>query len=624
MTPGNNLPGASASVSHIDPASSAALQKQGKVYSSSSMRINAIAIFLTVIAILITFKIISIQNGELAEAIKNNEQPQYNFIEEIKYPERGSIYDRWGHLLAGNKTVYEVGVELIEVKNPKTIADTLSFYLDDIDYEEVLRITSIKYDRERAVYHVIVDSVEQEVIIKLEDLMIKYKNEIDQNDEDAPNLSGLTWRSYLERSYPEHTIAANIIGFYAFHDRYSAQGHYGIEEKFNDRLAGKPKKIVIPNDPNQIEEMPTIPPGESLVLTIDREIQSTVEKILDNAVAYNEAKSGTIIVMDPKTGEILAMASYPRLDLNEYGNLGEVFPSNTPFNKAIGETYEPGSVFKVITMAAALDAGVVTPETVYNDEGGILFGGEVITNWDYSANGEQTMKECLQNSLNTCLSWVARQLKPEKFYFYLEEFGIDRRTNIDLAGEVNWPLSTPGDDKWTEISLATNSFGQGLAVTPIQMITAVSAIANDGKMMAPHIVRASINNGQLYNNTPQIINTPISAETACTLSEMLAAALEDGESRALVPGYRVAGKTGTGSIVDPEEETYHPEKTNASFVGWGPVEDPRFIVYVWLQEPERNDWGSIVAAPVFREVVQRLVIILNIPPDRIRNEIYGR
>jgi cell division protein FtsI/penicillin-binding protein 2 len=226
------------------------------------------------------------------------------------------------------------------------------------------------------------------------------------------------------------------------------------------------------------------------------------------------------------------------------------------------------------------------------------------------------MLGCMQHSLNVCLAWVASELGPNNFYRYLEEFGIGHTTGVDIAGEVNGRLKVPGDEDWYAADLGTNSFGQGVAVTPVQMVMAVSALANEGKMVAPHILRSMVNNGHQYDPATQIVGVPISAETARVMTEMLALSLEQEASSALVAGYRVAGKTGTAEI--PTPYGYTSAATNASFVGWGPVDNPQFLVYVWLEEPTASPWGSVVAAPVFREVVERLVVLMNIPPDHLR------
>ena len=310
------------------------------------------------------------------------------------------------------------------------------------------------------------------------------------------------------------------------------------------------------------------------------------------------------------------------MNLNEYWNYSQIYTDGVPYNKAIGQVYEPGSVFKILTMAAALDAGKVTPNTPFTDTGVINVGGWDIYNWDRGAWGSQDMIGCLQHSLNVCLSWVALQLGPTSFYQYLDAFNIGHRTNIDLAGEEVYPLSEPGDPMWYEVNLATNSFGQGVAVTPIQMVMAASAIANDGKMVAPHVLKAYIQNGKQYNTNTQIVGQPIKAETAHTLTQMLVTSLQQESSDALVDGYTVAGKTGTAEIAVNGE--YSSNQTNASFIGWGPADDPQFLVYVWLEKPSSSIWGSVVAAPVFSDEVKQLVVLMNIPPDSVRSGLQGQ
>ena len=243
-------------------------------------------------------------------------------------------------------------------------------------------------------------------------------------------------------------------------------------------------------------------------------------------------------------------------------------------------------------------------------------GGITIHNWDWGAWGQQDMTGCLQHSLNVCLAWIATQMGANTFYQYLRDFGFGHLSGVELAGEVTGHLKLPGDGDWYVADLGTNSFGQGISVTPIQMLMAISAVANNGNMMVPHVVKSVINQDRQFEVAPQIAGTPISAQTAHTLTDMLAISLEQEASVALVEGYRVAGKTGTAEIAG--EGGYTSSLTNASFVGWGPVDDPQFLVYVWLQKPTTSPWGSVVAAPVFSEVVNRLVVLMDIPPDGIR------
>jgi cell division protein FtsI/penicillin-binding protein 2 len=538
-------------------------------------------------------------------------------------PPRGAIYDRWGNLMAGNQTVYEVGLDMNAVKDPQSIAFALSKVLsghpeyDSTDYyNTVLALASS--ESPTITYRVMADYVTQAEVDELREWAVEYDvlYKGAKENEQVPSLSGIVFRPHLGRVYPEKELASNIIGF------VNRKGFgFGIEQHFNDLLAGEAVAMWVPTDPNEAGSMPYIPPGDTLILTIDREIQAAVEQILDQALISSGAEAGTILVMDPKTGEMLAMASTPRLDLNEFWKYGQVFPGSTPFNKAIGEDYEPGSVFKVLTMAAALDSGTVTPESTFFDSGYIEVGGVGITNWDHGAYGWQTMQGCMQHSLNVCLASLAVQMGPTRFYSYMQAFGMGHLTGIDISGEVTGRLKEPGDDDWYDSDLGTNAFGQGVSATALQMITAISAIANDGRMMAPHVLRGYVDKGYQYNIAPQVLGIPVSAKTAHDLTEMLAASLEEESSNALVEGYRVAGKTGTAEI--PTPSGYVLELTNASFVGWGPTDDPRFVVYVWLERPTTSRWGSEVAAPVFSEVVKRLVVLMNLPPDQFRQQSLG-
>ncbi|MGB3400916.1 MAG: penicillin-binding protein 2, partial [Candidatus Deferrimicrobiaceae bacterium] len=371
------------------------------------------------------------------------------------------------------------------------------------------------------------------------------------------------------------------------------------------------------------------PAGVNLVLTIDLDIQQMVEDILRKSLEDSGAESGQIIVMDPKTGEILALAIQPALDPNNYepwleiqgveaDKLGET--EELVINPAVGGQFEPGSTFKVLTMAAAIDAGVVTPEDEYLDTGVIEVGGVRIRNWNGGAWGPQTMVGCMQHSLNVCLAYVASEkLGAPLFYQYLEAFGIGRGTGIDVAGEVPGQLRTPRHPEWTEADLGTNAFGQGVSVTPVQLLAAVGAIANEGVMLQPHVVRAVVGPEGAYYPKPTVLGRPISAETAEVMTRMLSQSLDGETTLAHVNGYELAGKTGTAQI--PNERGYDDRWTIASFVGWGPVVDPQFIVLVRIDKPEISPWGSVVAAPVFRDVVERLVTMLEIPPDHVREQL---
>jgi cell division protein FtsI/penicillin-binding protein 2 len=564
------------------------------------------AIILAVMGIAILVQIVRIQSSpEVAGVIDHG-----NYVWKDFYPPRGEIYDRNGNLLAGNMTVYEVGLDM--TANPDMPTVMLALQMSGFDLNEVnYRISQVP----NAQYVILDDFVS---VIKADQLMALQK--VAHGDPTGKNLDAIYFKAHYGRSYPENDLASNILGFVT-EDNH---GYMGIEEKYDNILAGIPVRMAVPADPRRATEYPTIPPGQTIILTINREIQSAVENILDQALNNTRASSGTIIVMDPHTGEILAMSSTPRLNLNDYQSIKTVFPGETPFNRAISQAYEPGSVAKILTMAGALDSGVVKPDTVTFVPESIVVGGFKIYNWDGGAWGYQDMTGCLANSLNVCLAWVSnKEMGSSSFYSYMQRFGLGHATGIDLAGEVSGRLKLPGDSDWTPVELGTNAFGQGVSVTPIQMVMAASALANKGQMVYPHVLYAQIQDGKQSNTKTQFVGTPISAKTAQTLSEMLANALETESSTALVPGYRIAGKTGTAQIPLPGGG-YDQNNVNTSFIGWGPVDDPRFLVYVWLEKPQTNRAASVVVAPIFKQVVEKLVVMLNIPPDAIRLQMIGR
>jgi cell division protein FtsI/penicillin-binding protein 2 len=583
-------------------------------HTETSWRYSFVGALFAVLPLLIVLQVFRIQvDPRQSEKIMIESQGWSSFKKTI-VPARGLLYDRWGNLLAGNRTVYEVGVELQFVENPQTIAQTVATILG-VDYADAYTRASLK-PSDTAIYAVLADNVSQADIDKLSILIDQMGNTYSGGKgQNLPSLRGLVYTPHLGRIYPEKTLASNILGFVSRENR----GYFGVEERFNELLAGKTKTVLVPLDPNRVQEIPEVPAGASLVLSIDREIQREMEDLVDSAVSESGSVSGTIVVMRPKTGEVLALATMPRMDLNEFWRYGDIYPKDTPFNRTVSQAYEPGSVFKILTMASALDAGVVTPQTVFVDTGQIEIGGTLIYNWNMGAWGPQDMTGCLQHSLNVCLAWVATQDGPNVFYRYMQAFGIGHLTGVDLAGEATGRLKVPGDNDWYAADLGTNAFGQGVAATPIQMATAASAIANGGVMMAPQIVRSVINSGYQHNIDQRVIGMPIKPETANTLSEMLAVSLETESSDALVEGYRVSGKTGTAEI--PTPFGYTSNATNASFVGWGPTDDPQFLVYIWLEKPQSSVWGSVVAAPVFRQAVEKLVVMLNIPPDAVRRRL---
>jgi len=552
---------------------------------------------------------------------------------------RGLILDRNGHLLAGNQTAYAVDVNFSEfyqsgeIEEVKILADLAievfginnQYLLEFLQEEprpltknitverfatqkELLNFLALVEDYYAGIPRELVDGEPSEgIAISLEERVEVI---------DCSHLIRVSCTPHLIRSYPEKKLASNIIGFVM---RDSKQGQLGIEEKYDSTLFGNDRTLWALWDPHKADQAPDPDHGANIILTIDSVLQADVENILDKTIQKTGALAGTVIVMDPQTGEILAMASSPRADINQYWSedyLDIINNHENAFNYAI-RSYEPGSVVKVLTMAAALDAGVVEPNTEFIDEGEIEIGGVTIKNWNEKAWGPQNMISCMQNSLNVCLAWVATELESEKFYNYFQDFGFGQMTGIELSGEAPGLVKSYWSPDYTRSELGTNAFGQGIEITPIQMVKAISAIANKGEMVAPRIIHSIVDDGYRYTPPKTVVGHPITADTAQTLTDMLQESLQNESSLALVPGYSLAGKTGTAEIYVPGQG-YKSTATNTSFVGWGPTDDPQFLIYVWVSKPSASIWGSEIAAPVFRKVVEKLVIHLGIPPDAVR------
>ena len=430
-------------------------------------------------------------------------------------------------------------------------------------------------------------------------------------------LPGVLLQERTQRKYPEGSLAASLLGFIG----KDGSGLTGIEEDFDRYLAGMPGTLVFERDsrgnPIPLGDRSVTHPtaGGDLQLTIDRYIQRVVERELDAAIQLNEAEGGTVIVMDPRTGAILAMASRPTFDLRnpQFNN-----PASEDLfrNRAITDVYEPGSTFKLITMAAALDEGLVTPQTTYFDGGPVIKYGHVIDTWDYRHYGMETMTELLIHSNNIGATWLSDLLGTDRFYPYLSKFGYGQRTNVGLSGEADGQLRTPKDTgQWWPIDLATNAFGQGLSVTPLQMATAVSAIVNGGTLMRPYVVQRVEGPEGVRTFQPTKVRQVISPETSSTLRTMMHAVIEQGGSTQVrVPGFRIGGKSGTASVPGPDgrylEGTYI-----ASYVGFAPYENPKAVVLVKIDRPKGSPWGSVVAGPVFSAVVREMLVYWRVPPS---------
>jgi cell division protein FtsI/penicillin-binding protein 2 len=507
---------------------------------------------------------------------------------------RGLIVDCHGYFLALNTFEYDVSAAPNLIEDPQDVADQLWPILD-LSPDELLSLLT-----QDLPYVPVKSRVSKEVAEVITSLGFK--------DE------GIYLEPKLRRKYPEEKLAAHLLGFV----RYDCNGAYGLEGYYDLLLKGIgtiPEKMVYPTNealPIVFDKLALPQGGPHLVLTLDRNIQHLVERELEEAVRGYKADGGTVIVMDPRTGAILAMASYPSYDPNHFYKV----PMDQYNDPAVSRQYEPGSVFKIITMAAGLDAGVIAPESTFYDSGAIEVGGWLIQNPDRRAHGLVTMTDILVHSLNVGVAYVSTSLGEETFYAYLRRFGFGCETGIDLYGEIAGSLKMPGGSEWSRSDLGTNSFGQGIAVTPLQMIAAVAAVANRGFLMKPYVVERIVYDQDVIVTQPTVIRQAVSARAAEQLTDMLVEAVEQGVELATVSGYDVAGKTGTAQI--PVGDHYDPELTIASFVGYAPADDPRFIVLVKIDKPRVASEGAHVAAPVFKAIAERLFVLLDIPPDSIR------
>ncbi|RMF78919.1 MAG: penicillin-binding protein 2 [Chloroflexi bacterium] len=503
---------------------------------------------------------------------------------------RGRIFDRDGQPLAVNALDFQIGVSPNLISNPDEVARDLAAILGGDELE---------------IFNIVNSDVQWEILAP------RVNAEVGQAIE-ALDIPGITIQRIPRRGYPQGTLASHIIGFVGG----DLQGYNGVEGYYQDQLSGQIRDEVVSNIPFEFSEIDVpLSDGRDVVLTIDRDIQFLAESELLRSVTETAASGGSIIVMDPRNGDILAMASYPPFDPNNPD-------TNNPDllrNPAISEQYEPGSVMKVLTVAGALNQGVITPQWSYNDQGRLNVGGIVITNSDRAAHGLVDTTTVLTQSLNVGAATISTTMGPTRFYQALSDFGIGQATGIDLEGEQAGTMFVPGDPEWSESQLATNAFGQGIAVTPLQLLTAISSIANGGLMMQPRMVYQIIDGDNVITTQPFPLGRPISAETARIVSDMMVAVVNNGQGNlAALPGYSIAGKTGTAEI--PTPIGYENNAWIMTFVGFLPADDPQVAVLIKLDRPNGR-WASQVAAPVFRRFAERLVILLEIPPDDVRHAL---
>lgn len=424
------------------------------------------------------------------------------------------------------------------------------------------------------------------------------------------------------RSYPEANLDGHVLGFVNTNDEGEKVGNYGIEGYFNKFLSGVNGFLDVQKDVSGrwigvgARKIEPAKDGGDVVLTLDRTIQFTACQALADGVERYQADGGSLVIIEPKTGRVMAMCSSPDFDPNDYADVEDVSVYN---NRAIFEAYEPGSVFKPLVMAGALDQGVVTPTTLFNDTGEQKIDVYTIRNSDLKAHGLVSMTEILQESLNTGMIHVMRLLTGPTMLSYIENFGFGSYTGIQLSTESSGTIDALYKD--SEIYYATASYGQGLTVTPIQLAQAYAALANGGKLMKPYIVEETrAADGTTEKTRPEFIRQVVSSKTATTVGAMMVSVIEEGHAKlAAVPGYYLAGKTGTAQVAGSGGK-YLDGVTKATFAGFGPVEDPVFSMVVMLDHPRTSPWAADTAAPIFSEVGDFLLHYLEVAPRRETEE----
>jgi cell division protein FtsI/penicillin-binding protein 2 len=560
-------------------------------------RLSMLMLVLVIVGGLLLARLASFQfQIDMADYLQSVANRTYRNVSD-KFPERGRIFDRNGELLAANTTEYRIGLSPIYVSNPEALAATLSEILS-IDRERMDRLV-----RSRAPYELLTPlPVSAEVAQEVAAL-----NALAVSIEPAP-----------KRIYPQNSLAAQIVGFVGWEGTLR-RGFVGVEGAYNDDLAGESRITEDSRIPFEANADNSPPPGRDIHLTIDRSIQYLAEIELLDAINRYGAVSGTILIMDPRNGEVLAMASFPTFDPNAYYDVER----DAMRNAAVSDGYEPGSVFKVVTGAVALQSGKVTEDSTYFESSARrVVGGRNIFNWDRGAHGSQSFVDVFVRSWNLGTTWLSVDVLGQKdFYDGLQRFGVGAPTGIDLEGEAPGLLRLPTDLYWSDSDLATHSFGQGLLVTPLQMLSFVNAIANGGQMMQPHVRLKTVNgNGENYA-IPVAARTPISADVAARMTNIMVQVIARGEgNKAAVRGYTVAGKTGTAQIYCATcPGLYDPELQTASFVGFLPADEPRVSILIKLDKV--TSYASESAAPAFAQLVERLVVLMNIPTDAQRAQL---
>ncbi len=507
-------------------------------------------------------------------------------------PERGRIFDRNLQPIATNQTKYRLFVEPKKIKDAEVLKVRLSKALGVEEASIAARLDLTK-----------------DWVSLYTGLPQDKKDKID-----ALKLAGIGFETEPGRYYPEGSSSAHVLGFVGKDQEGENIGYFGIEGFYDRDLAGLPGLIRSDLDlvgrPIFLGTQEKIEPenGRDLVLALDKSVQEIIKRKLVAGVEKYGAKEGCIIVAQPYTLEILGLACVPDFDPELYYDYDGSFYKN----QAISSLYEPGSTFKPLIMAAGIEEGVIKPNTVFDEDGPVKIGEYGIKTWNSQYEGRITMTRVLEKSSNVGMVYVGEKLGDKRLMDYIKKYGFGELTGIDLQGEVPGYLKPAGE--WYPIDYATVTFGQGLAVSPIQMVRAFSSIINGGELLVPHVVKKLVGSSREQTIERDVTRRIVKKEVSDQVKQMLLSTIENGETKFLKPtGYQIGGKTGTAQIAI--EGRYDASKTIASFIGFSPIEKPSFVALVVLKEPTSSQWGSETAAPIFFEIAKELIVYYNIAPE---------
>lgn len=550
------------------------------------------------------FYISTVQHGHYLAMAEN----QYIFKKEVP-AERGKIYlsDKnvsvddfsLNYPVAVNIEKFDVSVIPRNIKNPQDVAEKLASILS-MPKEKIFD----QINNQKPYLPPIAKMISKSNADKIKELKIQ----------------GVFLTSNSSRFYTESSLASQVIGFV----NSEGKGQYGVEGEYNDVLCGKSGEMVGSKDTKgrmiNVGDVQNSVNGSGILLTIDRNIQFMAEQKLGEGLEKYGAESGSIIVMDPKTGAVLAMANKPDYNLNEFSKVAEEKNDYLFKNPSVSSLYEPGSTFKSMVMAGAIEKGLVSPETEEVFGKSIQIGSYEIGTAEDKAFGRETMTDVLVHSDNVAMVWLGDKMGNDMLYDYIKNFGFGEKTNIDLGGEESGVVRDK--QKWRDINRATYTFGQGISVTPIQLITAYGALANGGKLMQPYVVRAIKDQGGVIKTTqPKEVRRVVSEETAAKLSTMMVEVVDRGTGHhAKVEGYKIAGKTGTAQVPNPEGGYFGDDIKIGSLAGYAPASDPKFVMLVKIDKPKLAQWGETSAGPIFGEMDRWLLNYFELrPSEKIEN-----